>query len=67
MLTPNQQKKFEEATSDLTTWPKMTDDPQVNCFIDAVFHETEEYWHKISEAVKESYRIEAAAFTVRSA
>lgn len=66
MLTSDQQQKFEDATSDLTTWPKMTDDPQVNCYIDAIFHETGDHWHLISEIVKETYRIAATLFANRS-
>lgn len=58
-MTPEQKKKFDEAIKDYKkTWPKLTDDAEVNYEVDR-FMETDEEpqppWAEANEVVKQVY------------
>lgn len=64
MLTEQQQIKLKEAIGAINAgnvWPKMTDDPEVNCAID-YFTAGSSTWNKLSNSEKAIYREEAARF-----
>ncbi len=64
MLTKDQKKMVTEAIGDGSDWPKMTDDPQVNCAVDVVVCDTKP-WEQLTEEVKGHYIEEVEAFKVR--
>lgn len=58
MLTDRQQELLEYAFGDGLNWPKITNDPEVNCAVDVIVAEATA-WRFLSVVEKQIYIIEA--------